>query len=310
MTNKRVLHLGCEKGELLCEVLSHGASIAIGIESQKEFAKAAIHNIEAVCLPNQHTTVLQNDWINWDEYSQYANSFDIVIWGAAFHYEKRPKLMAERIKQLLIPEGLLVMDIYLGYHFQRSWVRTPHLKYSSWLPSQQLFLDIFNGFAARWIGSSYVPKRFIYHLQPRKPMVTLVWGEKKVGKSIRAGFEVAAGAVLISVDNIINILDKELQEGSESGWTSVHSCVSEFKTVMEKEKKWNRLISHQLLLAQKLSEANLLDEFAQMITSPVTPDFDHYVIEGGILTYKDLRLRVEKELVKKGMLVWHLNSHY
>lgn len=302
--------MGCKKGELLCEVLSNGASVAIGVEVQEELAKAARHNLEAACQPNQVAEVLQNDWNNWDVYSQYSNSFDIVIWGAAFHYEMRPKLMAERIKQLIIPEGLLVMDVHLGNHFQRSWVRTPHSKSHSWLPSQQLFLDIFVGFAARRIGPSYVPKRIIYHLQPRKPMVTLVWGEKKVGKSLRAGFEVAAGAVLISIDNVISILDKEVQEGLESGWTSVHTCVAGLQATMEQEEKWNHLISHQPLLAKTLADANLLDQFAQMITSSVSYDFDHFVIEGGILTYKDLRLAVEKDLVKKGMLVWHLNPGY
>src|SRR5688572_6213056 len=182
LRGKAVLDVGCNEGLFCHWVRERGATRVVGIDFDKpriEFAKEK-YGASGIDFRYQHWRTLPE------------GPFDLVLWMSAMHYEKNPKHVFDAIKNVLAPEGLLILECGVVEAPGRQMVRVQRHSDACHYPTVDLLLnDFLRGFAVRRFHNAEITEgdpipREVFHCTPLRPVVNIVKGGTKAGKSFLA----------------------------------------------------------------------------------------------------------------------------
>lgn len=231
---------------------------------------------------------------NWSTLPE--GPFDIVLWMSAMHYEKNPKRVFESIRQVLSPDGVLILECGVVDRSGKEMVRFQRHSDACLYPTIDLLLEEFlRGYAVRRFYRPEVTPgdpvpREVFHCSPQRPIVNIVHGESRDGKSFfGSGFLAKAATKTYSIDIIIARIAKAQYHHTPLEKAIRDACDSE----------------SLLGIHVAIEEQNLSDEFANMLAELVSPS-DEFVVFEGYLRPPVLTALSEK--LGKFSVVWHTSK--
>lgn len=289
LTNKLFLEIGCCGSSCLGELALHKG--AAQVKCVPDVERSAMQSIDKLHFPEER-----------------GCTFDWILWRNALDGYSKPKLFADDLRQWLSVGGTLVVEVRIATPSDKQWVLTGSGAELTWLPTSTLFYDIFESYAARYIGPSPNSSRTVWHLTPRRPNVTLLFGMGSTGKTVRLRDELAGGAVSIRLDHMLSMINNCAIAGGAESHPEIVDIAVAYRSDRISQGEEPTLLKTQLRFASYLNKTGRTEMFAEYLTGRVTDDFHRYVIEGGMLTDRPFRDAVTRCLERKGMKVWHLTS--
>lgn len=286
LSGKSVLDIGCNEGLFCHWAKQRGASRVVGIDFDRPRLEFAIKNYGG--------SGIEFRFQNWSTLPE--GPFDIVLWMSAMHYEKNPKRVFESIRQVLSPDGVLILECGVVDRSGKEMVRFQRHSDACLYPTIDLLLEEFlRGYAVRRFYRPEVTPgdpvpREVFHCSPQRPIVNIVHGESRDGKSFFGlGFLAKAATKTYSIDIIIARIAKAQYHHTPLEKAIRDACDSE----------------SLLGIHVAIEEQNLSDEFANMLAELVSPS-DEFVVFEGYLRPPVLTALSEK--LGKFSVVWHTSK--
>ena len=211
LTGKRVLDLGCNEGFFSLTAKERGASEVVGIDADE----AAIERARA------RTSEVDFRAQGWERLPE--GPFDVVLLLSALHYEPNPRALLRRIRDVLAPDGLFILEGGVSQlpgatveWTQREIARDDVV----WYPTRDLLMGGYlEDFAVREVGPSVrqpadPASRVVFHCRPRRPIVLLVPGRSTIGKTALARELRASATMTLEVDRIVYAMAHAVQRNT------------------------------------------------------------------------------------------------
>jgi SAM-dependent methyltransferase len=287
LKGKRFLDLGCNEGFFCGEALRRGASRVVGIDLNP----AVIRNAK---LRFPECEFYQTSWNELPE-----GKFDIILFTSAIHYEPNPQQLCRKLRDVLNPNGILILECGVVESSSEMWVDVQRHDGSLRFPTRPLLTKrVLDAFAVRTIGPSVPQKgdpldRHIFHCFPFRPIAMIIGGASLEGKTTLAAELATFGVTRVDHDHIIGLIAKN-QFGNRK---KIYQYVHEHYDIT----KIDRLIDD--IRGSELGTA-LIKEICAFVPREVRV----VALEGYAFKYDDLRLEAESELEARGFKVWHTRS--
>lgn len=284
LTGKRVLDIGCNEGFFAMAAKDRGAAHVAGIDSDRsaiERAQGRRHDIEF--LNQSWETLPDGPW-------------DLILMLSAIHYEPNPRALLNQIENRLSADGLLVLECGVSSLPGNTveWTQRPIARDDViWYPSRGLLIDRYlHGFAVREVGPSVEQPgdqaaRVVFHCRPRRPIVLLVPGRSKIGKTALTRELAKSATMTLEVDRIVYALSRAVQRNtrllSTVGRARESGCdIGQTMRMVERE--------------------GLAHDFADLVATQIVSEEPLIVVEGyGLTALVVERLR---EVLRGRAVVW------
>lgn len=277
----------------------------VGVGDSDELHQVIQREIDAyaTCANVYHLASLQE---LTDNRSEEGGLFDLVYWDLLLSPDECTRSLSRALRRLLSPEGLLLVNTVTVHDETASWLWTAVGDDACWAPSRSLMAELFPGFARRYEGKGIGTGRSLWSFTPKDPVVTLIAGRSRAGKTEKLRAEIGSDGCAVRVDQAMASLEATGVNcrGFQAKHRRLGRVIDEYFQMQDESGLDRSLLGSQLAFARFLEERRALDAFAMFILEPISGDFDRYMIEGGILTNKALQSRVCKYLTKRGMRVW------
>jgi SAM-dependent methyltransferase len=283
LSGKAVLDIGCNEGLFCHWAKRRGASRVVGIDFDQPRLEYAIKTYggDGIDFRFQNWTTLPE------------GPFDVVLWTSAMHYEKNPRRVFEAIKQVLSPDGVLILECGVVDRSGKEMVRVQRHSDACLYPTIGLLLeDFLPGYAVRRFYQPEITPgdpvpREVFHCSLQRPIVSIVHGDTKDGKSfLGSRFLAKAATKVYSIDVILARI-----------MTAQHHHTALEKTIRDSYDSKGLLSIHVAIEQQNLS-----DEFAKLLTELVSPSDEFVVFEGYL---RPAVLSALSEKLSKFAVVWH-----
>lgn len=261
LTGKRVLDIGCNEGYFCAVAAERGAQV-VGIDRWSS----------AIAFAKERYGHLGMDFIcrGWDQLP--PGPFDIVIWASAMHYEPDPRRQMERIRDVLAPDGMLILECGVLEYPSREMVRVQRGPDFVWHPTRPFLLEhLLSGFAVRTVhGGNRMPgdpvPRAVFHCHVWRPVVMIVRAPSQSGKGALAARLSPQATKVVSVDTVV--LRVAAADRPES---PIHAFI-------KKHGHWQRLN----ILYQMIDQEGLTTDFAGLLATHVVPSDELVLYEGDL----------------------------
>lgn len=196
LTGKAVLDIGCNEGFFCGVAARRGATRVVGIDQDPK----------ALDFGRQQYSGLPIEFIYQTWATLPKGPFDWVLWTSAMHYEKDPQAVFRRIRDVLVPNGTLVLECGIAAATSREMVMHQRSDGTLWYPTERhLFENLLEDFTCRRVAIPEAPAgdaipRTVFHCARRLPSVLLVRGSSGSGKSSTAQTLVQSATQTISLD--------------------------------------------------------------------------------------------------------------
>lgn len=177
--NASVLDIGCNAGYFCDRARQAGASFVHGIDISDSLIRQANDNFPECVFSHK----------SWDDHLP-KGPFDVVLFLSAMHYESDPVRLLQRVRRVMQPDGVLVLECGVVPRDGDHWSLCSRPGSTVRYPTASLMRSILSdaGFSFRWMGRSVDQKgdsvpRHVYHCQPLRPQVLLTGGPSGIGKS-------------------------------------------------------------------------------------------------------------------------------
>jgi SAM-dependent methyltransferase len=267
LTGKRVLDIGCNEGFFAMAAKDRGAAEVVGIDQDADAIERARARRGDIDFLNQP----------WDELP--AGPFDLVLMLSALHYEANPRPLLQRIWANLSHDGMFILECGIS-HLRGStveWTQRPIPRDDvAWYPTRDLLIERYlRHFAVREVGPSVQQpgdpaSRVVFHCHRRRPIVLLIPGRSKIGKTTFTRELQRSATMTLEVDRLVYAMSHAVQrntplleligEASDSG-CDVGQTVRLFE------------------------ERDLARDFAQLLADQIVPEEPVIQIEGYALTH-------------------------
>lgn len=252
LSGKAVLDIGCNEGLFCHWAKRRGASRVVGIDFDRSRLEYAIKTYGGDGIDFR----LQN-WTTLPE-----GPFDVVLWTSAMHYEKNPRRVFEAIRQVLSPDGVLILECGVLDRSGKEMVRVQRHSDACLYPTISLLLeDLLQGYAVRrFHGPEVTPgdpvPREVFHCSPQRPVVNIVHGNSKDGKSfLGSRFLAKAATKTYSIDVILariataqhhhTALEKAIRDAyASNGLFGIHIAIEQQDLSHDLAKVLAELVSH------------------------------------------------------------------
>jgi len=284
LKGKSLLDLGCNEGFFCIEAKKRGATRVVGLDKRPAVIEAAKQRAPEIDFRCQ----------TWDTLPEGV--FDVILLLSALHYANDPQALLDRIYQALAPNGVLVLETGLSENTLMQWGQAQRGNGSVWYPSKLLLIQsLLKNFAVRRMGKSVDQrgdpfKRYVFHCRRFKPIVLLVTGEYKTGKSILAAEFQKHVIPTVRSDWFITIMARN--EGHVS---------SDLYRFVQKTYQGSKIN----VLTQKLVKKGLHEAFVEELVRSLPSGERMIVLEGYSLGQPEIKAALIKVLVKKGFVVWN-----
>lgn len=196
LTGKSFLDIGCNEG-FFCDVAAQrGARRVVGIDFYAPSLDYARAHYAHPVIEYRHQ--------KWDKLPD--ESFDLILWASAMHYELDPAHVLGDIARVLNPGGLFILECGVPDGGGFEMVLVQRQNDSRLYPTVELLTTrLLDPFAFRQLPGSKteavdpVP-RYVYHCQRRQPTIMLFRGESSQGKSSAARLFGKDATKVISLD--------------------------------------------------------------------------------------------------------------
>jgi SAM-dependent methyltransferase len=282
LSGKAVLDVGCNEGFFCNVAAERGARKVVGID----FVKG---NIDVACrlYSRDHVTFIHQTWSSLPE-----GPFDLVIWSSAMHYELDPKSVFKDIYNKLTPDGLMILECGVINQPSKEMVPVPRQADTRWYPTMPFLREeILDGFVVRQVAQPEIAfgdlvPRSVFHCSKRMPIVLLISGDSKDGKTTLATTLSKSSSKQIILDMIVSrlALSKHPHNDLEKIFVDYYDP--------------NNL--GKIYLA--IDEKNLTNEYAEFIAQGICSSDDFVTIEG-FITNKQAEI-LQIKLASKAV-VWN-----
>jgi hypothetical protein len=146
-----------------------------------------------------------------------------VLLLSALHYEPNPRALLRRVREVLAPDGLFILECGISelpgatvQWTQREIARDDVV----WYPTRDLLMGGYLAdFAVREVGPSVrqpadPAPRVVFHCRPRRPMVLLVPGRSTIGKTALARELRASATMTLEVDRVVHAMAHAAQRNT------------------------------------------------------------------------------------------------
>jgi SAM-dependent methyltransferase len=281
-----VLDIGCNEGFFCIEAIKQGAERVVGIDQSAKFIESA----RARC---PSATFIQGSW--WEIPHE---TFDVIFFLSAIHYEPEQRRLLERLRQALKPGGVLILECGVATDQAGSrWYTVKRADGPKRYPTEALLKnELLRNYAVRFVGPSVrqsgdpVP-RYVYYCWSKDGTALLIAASGGRGKSnLAAEFE-RRGIPTYDTDSVLYRLV-----------TDAHYAWSPLQAILKKEYgagpfDWGRL-------AVFLVEQNLQEHLAEVIAGECAAEADVFCIEGDALRHPSILERVAERLKTKNVRSW------
>lgn len=281
----RVLDIGCNEGFFSIEAANRGAVEVIGLDSDGVAIERAKRRSGNVQFLHQ----------GWSELP--AGPFDVVLMLSALHYEQDPRGLLRRIADLLRPDGVLILETGVSGRSRSTvqWTQRPIVRDDVvWYPTRDLLLQRYlEPFVVREVGSSVSQRgdsvrREVFHCVRRRPIVLLIGGASRLGKTALARELSPSATMTIHVDSILFDMGHSTQQGSSPLLDAVMQAFAAGCDIGQ--------------TVRALEDAGRAVDLAELIDSLVPKDERVVAVEGYALTDAVTRLLVER--LGRRAVVW------
>jgi len=196
---KSFLDIGCNEGFFCNVAAQRGASRIVGID----FSPPSI----ALAKERYDNPVIEYRVQRWDALPD--ESFDVVLWSSAMHYELDPARVIGNVARVLRPGGLFMLECGVAPGSDPEMVMVQRHNDTRWYPTATFLTGhLLKEFSFRQVsGWKAVPgdpiPRFVYHCRHRTPTVLLCRGASGHGKTSFARSFGTNATKVISLDYFI-----------------------------------------------------------------------------------------------------------
>lgn len=279
---KSVLDIGCNEGFFCNEALKRNAKRVVGVDMNRKFLDEAIGRYKT-----DNSEFQLRSWSDLPD-----ETFDMIVWSSAMHYELDPVTILASIAERLSPDGLFVLECGVHFATTKEMVYVVRHDGGLWYPTQRFIEDGLRkaGFSFRMVsqaelvGTDPVP-RVVYHCRRMVPTVLLVVGATQRGKSHMAGLLRNAAAKTISLDHFVARI-------GTAKWSF---------TPLEQFIKSNVDAANLGKVYDGIDEAGLTEDYVKLLAKAVAASDELVVFEGFM---SDVQIGRLTELLSKRAKVW------
>jgi SAM-dependent methyltransferase len=282
-----VLDIGCNEGFFCIEAIKQGATRVVGIDQSKKFVESARQRCPAA-------TFIQASWWELPE-----ETFDVIFFLSAIHYEPDQRRLLERLRLTLKPGGVLILECGVATNQSGSrWYTVTRADGPKRYPTESLLKnELLRNYAVRFVGPSVkqsgdpVP-RYVYYCWNKDCTALLIAAPGGRGKSNLADEMERRGVPTYHTDSMLF----RLVTDPNYSWSPLQS-------VLTKEYgpsgpfDWGKV-------AIFLLEQNLQGELAEVVASECSVEAELFCIEGDVLRHPSILQGVVERLTKKNVRSW------
>ena len=290
-----VLDLGCNEGFFCHYAHSAGAKRVLGVDKSELFIEKAKLRFPGICPPQLEFR--NSSW--WDLPDE---KFDIILLLSAIHYEEQQKELLDSLARYLTPNGILVLECGVANGFDKSWVLTQRSIDVRRFPTYPLLMDtLLENYAVRQMGGSVLQKgdpipRHVFHCIRKKPIVGLIYGPSRTGKSTLLRALRKYGSIpTFSSDGFFYLY----REGHRD-----MAPKSRLYTMIAQELS-DSTMNHA---AKKIIALGIVQEFCRDFVQSLPLDEDLILVEGEVFTNDVIRKACIDEMEKAGAVVWEMSK--
>jgi ubiquinone/menaquinone biosynthesis C-methylase UbiE len=285
MDGLRVLDIGCNEGFFSIAALERGAAEVVGIDADATAIERAKQRSDKI-------TFLHQTWASLPQ-----GPFDVVIMLSALHYEPNPRDLLRRIACALRPDGLFILETGVSSKAGSTvqWTQRPIARDDVvWYPTRDLLIRRYlELFVVREMGPSVGQpgdkvRREVFHCTPRRPIVLLIGGPSRIGKTALARELSFSATMTLELDSTIYEMGRAAQQND-----------SPLLSVIMQASKAGCDIGQTV---RALETAGKAADLAEMIDALIPVDERIVAVEGYALTDEVTRLLVER--LSERAMVW------
>jgi len=287
LRGKTFLDLGCNEGFFCGEALRRGASRVVGIDTSPRVVESAKSR-----HPDAEFYVS-----SWNDIPK--GRFDIVLFSSAIHYEPNQKRLCGELRKSIAPEGRLILECGVYESSNEMWVDVQRHDGSLRFPTRPLLVKrILEDYSVRYIGPSVIQRgdplgRHVFHCFPFLPIVMIVGGPSKLGKTTLAAELAAGGVTRIDHDHVLGLIARN-QFGNRK---EIYNYVQD-----------NYSIDKIYRLIDNIKDTDLGIALVKEICSFVPREGRISVLEGYAFRYENLRNYAAAFLAARGFKVWNVSA--
>jgi SAM-dependent methyltransferase len=285
LRGKSVLDIGCNEGFFCNVAATRGARRVVGLEISESALRTARELYGSAGIE-----FIRQSWGSLPE-----GPFDLVIWSSAMHYELDPLSVLRNVSHSLGPDGLFILECGAVSSNSKEMVLVQRWDGSLWYPTRPFLEEyLLDGFAfrqvadAETVGNDPVP-RIVYHCRRPRPIVIILRGPTKTGKSSTARALYPAATKVVGLDLFISRM-----------MTADHSHTNLQKYIKAKKTRTNLTEVYD-----GIDASGLTDEYTSLLQKAVAQT-DRVVIIEGYLT--DLQTESLRRKLAATALVWEANA--
>lgn len=261
LSGKRVLDIGCNEGFFCNQALQRNAASVTGIDMDERFLSEARRRYK-----DERLTYIQQGWDQLPE-----GPFDLILWTSAMHYELDPEKILTGIRDILSPDGMLILECGVQMVARKEMVYSLRHDGGLWYPTLPLIEAMLTraGLSFRMVshaelvGTDPIP-RVVFHCKRKTTTVMLVSGQTGSGKTNLSGQLYGSATKVIALDFFVARISK-------AKW--VHTPLE--KLIKEKTDPASLGGIYNAIDAEGLTE-----EYVRLVCKGIVPTDELVVIEG------------------------------
>lgn len=286
LEGKTVLDIGCNEGYFCSRALELGAIRVVGVDRSAKVIRSAIERVP-------DAEFRQGTW--WDLPDE---SFDVIFFLSALHYEERPKALFSYLKRHLNPGGVIILECGLA-EARNGLTAWKQVYRNDILPRRYATSDymtehVLSEFSVVSRGRSVDQKgdpisRWVLHCYHRQPMVMIVTGQSGAGKSIFTGSFAKEGVPTYRSDALFSRMVSD-----------PHYDKNPLALELRKSEHWDSASA----LAAYIVENQKQNIFAETVCDEAATEAEVSIIEGQAFAHPEILDATRNLLEQRGIRVW------
>lgn len=295
LSGMSVLDIGCNEGFFCRAALQAGASRVVGIDSNKVRINSAKKRVPGVEFHNKRWSQLPDE------------TFDIIFFLSAIHYERNQKELLRNILTRLKPGGTLILECGIAEVKEEKWFKSfgrhgwhtamRHDGLKRYPTYDMLVRELLADYSVRTIGKSIdqagdpIP-RWVLHCTPKQTTAILIAADSRAGKTTLSLEFDKLGIPAFRLDPLLS----DLLRDERYAWTEIARKIGKS---IDKNKHLNLREVVDAIIKEGLEE-----ELTNLIWNEIPREVSAFVVEGEALTRPTIYKMLATQLRNGGIRPW------